>query len=113
MSRNGVASEARSEVKRRLDGAVEATMIDLGSLARQINRGSKSSEIVVGTAKAFASLEANVENTDSTLKRMGLVAAHLSFQADAIQRGVQLTPDIQDSLNTTVRTLAPPHQTTS
>ena len=44
---------------------------------------------------------------------MGLVAAHLSFQADAIQRGVQLTPDIQDSLNTTVRTLAPPHQTTS
>ena len=63
MSRNGVASEARSEVKRRLDGAVEASMIDLGSLARQINRGSKSSEIVIGTAKAFANLESSVENT--------------------------------------------------
>ena len=50
-------------MKRRLDGAVEATMIDLGSLARQINRGSKSSEIVIGCAKSFANLENNVENT--------------------------------------------------
>ena len=38
-------------------------MIDLGSLGRQINRGSKSSEIVLGVAKNFASFEANVENT--------------------------------------------------
>ena len=61
-------SEARSEVKRRLEGAVEASMIDLGSLARQINRGSKSSDIVIGSAKAFASLESNVENTGAIMR---------------------------------------------
>ena len=127
-------------------------MIDLGSLARQINRGSKSSEIVLGCAKSFASLETNVENTgergvletlsyaavklgpfsnclistalpylasaihsiplaDSTLKRMGLVAAHLSFQADAIQRGVQLTPEIEETLSSAVEKIAPVVQT--
>ena len=37
---------------------------------------------------------------------MGLVAAHLSFQADAIQRGVQLTPDIQETLSSTVEKVA-------
>ena len=44
---------------------------------------------------------------DSTLKRMGLVAAHLSFQADAIQRGVHLTPEIEESLSSTLEKVAP------
>merc|ERR1719334_921946 len=90
MSRNGVVAEPRGEVKRRLEAATESTLNDLGSLARQLNRGSKSSETVLNSAKAFASLEGFVESTESSLKRMGLVVAHLSFQADAVQRAFQV-----------------------
>ncbi len=94
------ASNWNQETKARLSDKVAQNMNDVASLTRQIIRGSKSSELLDKASKNFAHQESSIEGSSITLKKMGLLASHLQFQADAIEKGVVLMDDVQDQLKT-------------
>ena len=89
-----------SETKSKLSDKIAVNMNDVASLTRQLLRGSKSSELLEKSAKNFAYQEGAVENSLVNLKKMGLLASHLQFQAEAIERNVMKMDDVQDQLRT-------------
>jgi len=93
------------ETKARLTEKLALNMNDLASLTRQILRGSRSNELLEKSAKNFASQELNIENSSTTLKRMGLLVSHLQFQAEAAERSLLLLENVQDHLTTIQRRL--------
>lgn len=97
------ASGWNHETKARLSDKVAINMNDVSSLSRQITRGSKAQELLEKAAKNFAYQESAIENSSTTLKRLGLLVSHLQFQAHAIERNVMLIDDVQDQLKTIQR----------
>jgi len=80
-------------------------MNDLASLTRQILRGSKSNELLEKAAKNFAGQDVVIENSSTTLKRMGLLVSHLQFQAESAERSLLQLDNVQDHLRTIQRRL--------
>ncbi|ELU17871.1 hypothetical protein CAPTEDRAFT_186337 [Capitella teleta] len=95
-----MSSRWNQETKMRLSEKVASNMNDVASLSRQIIRNSRSNELLEKAAKNFAYQETAVDNSLTTLKRLGLLASHLQFQAEAIERNVVQIDDIQDQLKT-------------
>lgn len=78
-------------------------MNDLGSLARQIVRGSHSSDLLAQAAKNFAFQENTINNSLDTLKKMDMIKSQLEFQLAAVERSTITLDDIQDQLKTIQR----------
>lgn len=91
------------ETKTKLSEKAIANMNDLASLSRQIIRGSKSQDLLDKAAKNFVYQENAIENSSVTLKKMGLLVSHLQFQAEAIEKNIHDTDDIQDQLKTILK----------
>jgi len=77
------------ESKLRLSERVQANINSVGSLTRQIQRGSKSQEILQQTVKNFTSCEGAIANTDSNLEKLQVVLAQLQSN----QKNIELTCD--------------------
>ncbi|KAL3183035.1 hypothetical protein MRX96_006822 [Rhipicephalus microplus] len=76
-------SSARSlfvESKERLCDRIQVNVNSVGSLARQVVKGSKSSETLMHTARNFALQEHALHNSEVNL------VTTLQLQADAIQK---------------------------
>ncbi|XP_012266314.1 BLOC-1-related complex subunit 7 [Athalia rosae] len=83
------STSARSlfvDSKMRLADRVQVNVNNVASLARQIQRGSRSSEILMHSSRNFALQENGFENAEANLKKLALITAHLEFQLDAIDR---------------------------
>ncbi|CAI9732684.1 Hypothetical predicted protein [Octopus vulgaris] len=91
------------ETKSRLNDKISGNMNDLGSLARQIVRGSHSSELLAQAAKNFAFQENTINNSLETLKKMDMIKSQLEFQFAAVERSTVTLDDIQDQLKTIQR----------
>ncbi|XP_025094740.1 BLOC-1-related complex subunit 7-like isoform X1 [Pomacea canaliculata] len=88
------------ETKLRLNDKIQLTVTDMGSLVRQVIRGSKSSEMLSQAAKNFASQEQHVHNSMETMKKMDTVRSQLQHQHAAIERSLIHLDEIQDQLAT-------------
>ncbi|XP_041369072.1 BLOC-1-related complex subunit 7-like [Gigantopelta aegis] len=88
------------ETKARLNEKIGVTINDLGSLTRQVIRGSKSSELLAQAAKNFASQENYIHHSAETLKKMDHIKSQLEFQQSAIERSMSNLDDVQDELKT-------------
>ena len=71
--------------KVRLAERVQSNITSIGSLARQIQRGSKSQEILQQTVKNLVSCEGAIENTDANLKRLQVTLAQLQSQQKSVE----------------------------
>lgn len=91
------------ETKSRLNEKISGNMNDLGSLARQIVRGSHSSDLLAQAAKNFAFQENTINNSLDTLKKMDMIKSQLEFQLAAVERSTITLDDIQDQLKTIQR----------
>lgn len=83
------ASSARSlfvESKERLCDRIQVNVNSVGSLARQVVKGSKSSETLMHTARNFALQEHALHNSEVNLCKMQSLVTNLQLQADAIQK---------------------------
>ncbi|CAD5125643.1 DgyrCDS13845 [Dimorphilus gyrociliatus] len=88
------------EIKSRLSEKVANNINDLGSLCKQVSKGSKSLEAIEKTSKNFTLLEGAIENSLTTLKKMSLLSQHLNYQIDAINTSAEQLPDIKNQLET-------------
>ncbi|XP_038064721.1 BLOC-1-related complex subunit 7-like [Patiria miniata] len=87
----------------RLPIKLQENVADLGGLAKQILRGSKSNEHLMQAARNLATHEANVDNSAHNLKKMSLMVSQLQFQAEAIERSLEVMDTLQDQLQTLQR----------
>ncbi|XP_041981080.1 uncharacterized protein LOC121734538 [Aricia agestis] len=99
-------SSARSlfaESKQRLAERVQVNMNNIASLSRQIQRGSKSNELLMKAARDIASTEHLMESSEENLKKMQLIAVHMGYQYENIQKSAEMVPEIIEKVNTMQR----------
>jgi uncharacterized protein YoxC len=87
-----------SESKSRLADRVQVNVNNIASVARQINRGSKSSETLMHSARNFALQEHAIENSEQNFKKMNIAVAHLGFQYDSVSKSCQLLEDVKEQV---------------
>lgn len=95
------STSARSlfvESKMRLADRVQVNVNNIASLARQIQRGSKSSEILVHAAKNFAQQEHGLETMEANLKKIGLVTTHLEYQMESINLSSVILEEVTEQV---------------
>ncbi|XP_013149454.1 PREDICTED: uncharacterized protein LOC106111843 [Papilio polytes] len=94
------SSSARSlfaESKQRLAERVQVNMNNISSLARQIQRGSKSNELSKA-ARDMAAVEHIMENSEENLKKMQLIGIHIGYQFENIQKSAEMIVDINEQV---------------
>uniref|UniRef100_G3MS77 BLOC-1-related complex subunit 7 n=1 Tax=Amblyomma maculatum TaxID=34609 RepID=G3MS77_AMBMU len=72
------------ESKERLCDRIQVNVNSVGSLARQLVKGSRSGETLMHTARNFALQEHALHNSDMNLCKMQSLVTNLQLQADAI-----------------------------
>ncbi|KAG7209487.1 hypothetical protein KM043_015573 [Ampulex compressa] len=82
----------------RLADRVQVNVNNIASLARQIQRGSKSSEILMHSARNFAQQEHGLETAENNLKKLALVATHLEYQIEAIDRSAIILENVTEQV---------------
>ncbi|EFA07676.1 uncharacterized protein BORCS7 [Tribolium castaneum] len=95
------STSARSlfaDSKMRLADRVQVNVNNISSLARQITRGSKSSEILMHSARNFAVQEHLMENSESNLKKMQLICVHLGYQHDSMLKSAQQIEEVKEQV---------------
>ncbi|XP_030387948.1 uncharacterized protein LOC115634396 [Scaptodrosophila lebanonensis] len=74
--------------KKRLCARVGVNVNNLGSVARQIVRGSKTNEIMHQTLKNFTQVDVVSDYSSSNLNKMTLILQHVGYQYDVMQDSV-------------------------
>ncbi|XP_071455122.1 BLOC-1-related complex subunit 7 isoform X1 [Hetaerina americana] len=95
------STSARSlfvESKLRLSDRVQVNVNYVASVARQIQRGAKSNETLMHAAKSFALQENTIDNSLENLRKMNMIATHLSFQHESIQKSAQLLEEVKEEV---------------
>lgn len=95
------STSARSlfaDSKMRLADRVQMNVNNITSLARQVVRGSKSSEILMHSARNFAMQEYAIENSDANLKKMQKLCQQLENQHDLIRRCSQHIEEVKEQV---------------
>ncbi|XP_033632875.1 BLOC-1-related complex subunit 7-like [Asterias rubens] len=98
----GVQQQAQ-DMDPRLPVKLQENVADLGGLAKQILRGSKSNEHLMQAARNLAMQESTVDNSSHNVKKMSLMVSQLQFQAEAIERSLEVMDTLQDQLQTLQR----------
>ncbi|XP_037951816.1 uncharacterized protein LOC119683240 [Teleopsis dalmanni] len=73
-----------NDSKQRLCDRVGVNVNNLGSVARQIVRGSKSNEILGQTIKNFTQVDIVSDYSSQNLNKMELILKHVNYQHDTI-----------------------------
>lgn len=96
------STSARSlfvDSKMRLADRVQVNVNNIASLARQIQRGSKSSEILMHAARSFAQQEHGLEVAEINLKKLALTTiTHYKHQMELIDRSSVLLEEVTEQV---------------
>jgi len=71
--------------KQKLAERVQVNITSVGSLVRQIQKGSRSNDILGQTVKNFAATESAIANTAQQLDRISVLTAQLSEQEERVE----------------------------
>ncbi|KAG5666890.1 hypothetical protein PVAND_014897 [Polypedilum vanderplanki] len=88
-----------AESKRRLSDRVAVNVNNSASVARQIARGSKSSDIIMQSAKQLAQQEVSIENSMKNLNKVKLIQQQLGYQHAAIREGCQILDNVKEQVS--------------
>ncbi|XP_063387916.1 BLOC-1-related complex subunit 7 [Cydia fagiglandana] len=95
------SSSARSlfaESKQRLAERVQVNMNNISSLTRQIQRGSRSNELLTKAAREFVAIENIMEGAEENLKKMNLIGVHMGYQFENIHKSAQVLAEINEQV---------------
>ncbi len=84
--------------KRRLAERVQVNVNNIGSITRQIQRGSKTHEMIAQTARNFAQTEGTMENSFNNLQKLQVLLAQLNQHQRGIAESVRNMPEVQEQI---------------
>ena len=70
----------------------------MGSITRQIQRGSRSHEMLAQTARNFAQTEGTMENTFNNLQKMQVLLAQLNQHEKSIDESAHKISDVREQI---------------
>ena len=84
--------------KRRLSERVQVNINNLGSIVRQVQRGSKSAEMLQQSAKHFCQAESTMENSFNNLQRMQVLLAQMAHQQQTIKTSMDNVEEVKEQI---------------
>ena len=87
-----------AESKRRLAERVQVNINNVGSITRQMQRGSKS-EMLQTTARNFCQTESTMDNTLRNLQRLQVVSAQTAYQQNEMAKGLEMVAHVNEQIN--------------
>lgn len=84
--------------KRRLAERVQVNVNNVGSVTRQVQRGSRSHDMLAQTARNFCQTETTMENTFNNLQKMQVLMAQLNQQENSMDDNLRHLPDIREQI---------------
>ncbi len=87
-----------SDSKRRLSERVQINVNTIGSVTRQVERGSKSKELLAQTSKNFAQTEATMENSFNNLQKMQVTLAQLNQQEQGVSSSLEKLQEVREQI---------------
>merc|ERR1711971_1312593 len=84
--------------KRRLAERVQVNVNNIGSITRQMQRGSKSHDMLAQTARNFSQTESTMENTSNNLQEMQVLMAQMNQSQRSIEESVERLPDVREQV---------------
>ena len=88
-----------AESKRRLAERVQVNINNVGSITRQMQRGSKSNEMLQTTARNFCQTESTMDNTLRNLQRLQVVSAQTAYQQNEMAKGLEMVAHVNEQIN--------------
>lgn len=85
-----------SDSKSRINQRVQFTVQGLGSLCKNMVKSSKSSEILMQSAKHFSQQESHLESADLNLRKMQVLITHLGYQLESIDSNAKTFQDVRE-----------------
>ncbi|KAB7498846.1 Ubiquitin-related modifier 1-like protein [Armadillidium nasatum] len=82
--------------KLRLAERVQVNINNIGSVCRQVLRGSRSADLLSHSARNLALQEHAIKNTEENLQRLNILATHLSYQCEAISKSANSLEDVKE-----------------
>ena len=93
--------------KRRLAERVQVNINNVGSVTRQVQRGSRSHDMLAQTARNFCQTETTMENTFNNLQKMQVLMAQLNQQENSMDDNLRHLPDIREQIRDMQRYFLP------
>ena len=87
-----------AESKRRLAERVQVNVNNIGSITRQIQRGSKSNDILTQTTKSFVQTESTMENSFNNLQKMQVLMAQLNHQHETVVKNMEKVTEVHEQI---------------
>ena len=84
--------------KRRLSERVQVNVNNLGSIVHQVQRGSKSNEMIQQSAKHFCQTESTMENSFNNLQKMQVLLAQMSHQQQTVKASIHQVEDVHEQI---------------
>lgn len=100
------STSARSlfgDSKNLLSERVKLNINNMSSVIKQINKSSKSHEMLNQTVKSIASLESNIDRTEHNLNQLRNVSTNLNQQYSELKRSVHLIEEVKEHVQTMQR----------
>jgi len=99
MSGGGATNKIPLEGRVRLPSKVTEVIQDAATVATQIVKSSRSTELLGTTIKNFVLQgDAAIDNCSSNIRRLSVLVSHLTVQADNVEKSVQVISDVQEQL---------------
>ncbi|XP_037800053.1 BLOC-1-related complex subunit 7-like [Penaeus monodon] len=84
--------------KTRLAERVQVNINNMGSICRQVNRGSQSADMLTHSARNMALQEHALKNAEDNLQKLNLLITHLGYQHDSIQRSAYALENVKEQV---------------
>ena len=84
--------------KRRLAERVQVNVNNVGSVTRQMQRGSRSHDMLAQTARNFCQTESTMENTFNNLQKMQVLMAQLNQQDSSVNDSLRHLSDCKEQI---------------
>ncbi|XP_063881604.1 BLOC-1-related complex subunit 7-like [Scylla paramamosain] len=77
---------------------VQVNVNNMGSICRQVNRGSQSADMLTHSARNMALQEHAIKSSEENLHRLNILMTHLGYQYEAIHRSAYALENVKEQV---------------
>jgi hypothetical protein len=87
-----------ADSKKRLGERVQVNVNNMGSIVRQVQRGSKSNDILSHTTKQFCQAESVMDNSFNNLQKTQVLMAQLAYQQEQVKNHLEKVAEVNEQI---------------
>jgi len=84
--------------KSRLAERVQVNINNMGSICRQVNRGSQSADMLTHASRNMALQEHAIRNSEENINKLSLLVTHLGYQQESIEKSAYALENVKEQV---------------